>query len=258
MVKKLFLFVFGLIASAAAVNTEAQETIRITTGEFPPYYSEHEPNYGESLHIVTQAFAQMNIKVEYGFFPWSRSYELVKQNDWDASCCWSRTPEREVYFNYSEVIRSSNIMFFHLRKFPFDWQSYEDLSGIRIGTTIRYFYGREFEAADKAGKLLVEHASSDEINFRKLLGGRIQIFPIGQKAGYHLLSKSFLPEKVDSVTHHAKALVRYQLRLMVAKTNKKSRYFIDKFNEGLKRLKASGEYEQYFAEIDETEHSAKR
>ena len=242
-----------LLTWIGAGNACAQEILRIATGEFPPYYSESESDNGETLNIVKQAFAQMNIKVEYGFFPWNRSYELAKRNDWDASCCWHYTPERARDFNYSEVVRAADIVFFHLKQQPFNWQSLQDLTDKRIGVRALFTYGKEFEAAKQEGKLWVEQAPTDEINFRKLLGGRIDLLPIDKNAGYYLLSKEFQPEKARQVVHYSKPLIRYRLRLFVSKTHKQSRNIIDTFNEGLKRLKASGKYNQYFAELEKAE-----
>ncbi|WDE09719.1 substrate-binding periplasmic protein [Thalassomonas haliotis] len=250
MLKKLYPVFYLLIGAIATAKGFAQEIIRIASGEFPPYYSERYPDHGETLNLVTQAFAQMNIKVEYGFFPWSRSYQLAKETDWDASCCWSRMPEREKDFHYSDVVRLTRVVFFHLKSYPFDWSVYEDLTGTRIGTTIRYSYGKALDAASRSGTLQIEQAPSDEINFRKLINGRIQVFPIDRDAGYQVLSDKFAPEQVQLVTHHDKKLVLYRSSLVVSRKNKHSQYILDIFHQGLKRLRASGKYVQHFAEID--------
>lgn len=221
----------------------AQETIRIATGEFPPYYSQKYENYGQTLHIVSKAFSIMNITVAYTFFPWGRSYELAKKNDWDATCCWSNTPERERHFNYSDAIRTTDVVFFHLKDTSFDWHTYDDLKNIAIGTTARYTYGIEFDKANKAGTLRVENATSDELNFRKLLGRRIKIIPVNRVAGYQILADLFTPEEAQLITHHPKSLVLYKVKLMVSKKNKNSQYLLERFNEGLKRLKESGKHD---------------
>ncbi|WDD96937.1 substrate-binding periplasmic protein [Thalassomonas actiniarum] len=242
------LLLWLLLVSLTAAKGFTQETIRIATGEYPPFYSENARNYGHVLHLVSEAFAQMNIKVEYGFFPWNRSLALAKHNSWDATCCWLKDPVKQQYFYFSDVVYSTEVVFFHLKSYPFDWRSYDDLTGIEIGTTVRYRYGGVFVDADHAGKLSLEIAATDEINFRKLLGGRIKIFPISRKVGYTLLADLFNVEETDLITHHPKVLVSNISRLLVSEKNPKSQYFIEMFNKGLKMLKASGEYEKYFIE----------
>ncbi|WP_281557161.1 transporter substrate-binding domain-containing protein [Thalassomonas sp. RHCl1] len=248
------LFSLGLFAAVGSFNSTAQETIRISTGEYPPVYSEKLPDNGKILHIVRQAFAQMDIKVEYGFFPWSRTLELAKNNAWDATCCWGLTPERSQYFNYTDEVTTREYVFYHLKSYPFDWHSVDDLTDIEIGITYNYSYGHELNSAVRAGKLLAEYASSDEINFRKLLGGRIKVFPIDRKLGYQLLSSLFKPAEVQLLTYHPKPIVLTIVGLMVSKTSKQVDYIIETFNEGLKRYKASGDYDRYIAELERSEN----
>ncbi len=240
------LFLGLLLAISAAFNCLAQETIRITTGEYPPYYSQKFANYGPIPDIVSQAFAQVDIKVEFGFFPWSRSLELAKSNHWDASCCWFDRAEWHEYFNSSDVLTSRDKIFFHLKSYPFDWQSYEDLKGIKIGATARHGYGEKFAAANKAGKLLIEDAPTNAMNLKKLFVGRIKIFPIERLVGYQLLADLFTPEEIQLFTHHPKVLFSGRVKLLISKKNPKGQYLMKKFNQGLKILKESGEYEQLF------------
>ncbi|WP_281557160.1 ABC transporter substrate-binding protein [Thalassomonas sp. RHCl1] len=246
MMKKLLQSLCLFIAPIGSFSCLAQEVIRIATGEFPPYYSQRYENYGPTPAIVVQAFAHVNIKVEFGFFPWNRSLELAKNNIWDATCCWFETPGWETDFYYSDAVRSREKIFFHLKSYPFKWQSFDDLKGIRIGTTVKYSYGAAFDAANKAGKLLIEPAPTNEMNLKKLLVGRIDIFPIDRLMGYQLLADLFTPEKIQLITHHPKILFSDSVRLLVSKKNPKNQYFIDKFNLGLKRLKESADYEPFF------------
>ncbi|WDE09722.1 substrate-binding periplasmic protein [Thalassomonas haliotis] len=246
MMKKRLQPLYLCLFSIVAFNSYAQDVIRIATGEYPPYYSQKLVNYGPIPEIVSQAFARVDIKVEFGFFPWSRSLELAKSNHWDASCCWFDTAKWHEYFDYSDVLTSRDKIFFHLKSYPFDWQSYDDLKGIKIGTTARHAYGEKFVAANKAGQLSIEDAPSDAMNLKKLFAGRINIFPIDRLVGYQLLSDLFKPEEINLFTHHPKVLFSGRVRLLISKKNPKSQYLIEKFNLGLKMLKESDQYEQLF------------
>ncbi len=65
----------ALLALLISVAHARAETLRITNGEWPPFTSQHLPHGGPLSRTVAEAFKQAGIKVEYGFFPWKRSYE---------------------------------------------------------------------------------------------------------------------------------------------------------------------------------------
>ncbi len=137
--KKVLLTLF-LIGSFNLSNCTAEEIIRITTGEHPPYLSENLKHNGVGLRIIKEAFALEGVKVEYGFFPWKRSYQLAKQGVWDASATWGYNTERDNYFYFSDPIYPAIAAFFHLKSYTFHWNTLDDLNGISIGATATYAY----------------------------------------------------------------------------------------------------------------------
>ena len=90
---------------------------------------------------------------------------------------WLYTDERGEHFPYSHEVVQTKYAFLHLKGSDFDWNSYEELRGIRIGGTLQYAYGEEFDAAEKACIINTNRAPSDEIGLKKLLKGRIEAFP---------------------------------------------------------------------------------
>ena len=85
------LFLFSLLLSLIPLGPAAanQETIRITTGQWPPYLDENRPDGGFLAQIIREAFASQDIDVEFSFFPWSRALALVKSREYQASAVWS-------------------------------------------------------------------------------------------------------------------------------------------------------------------------
>ena len=65
--RKLVLALLFLLLPFSALSKE--QVIRLANGEWPPYTSKDLPNYGLGSQIVSEAFAEVGIKVEYGFFP---------------------------------------------------------------------------------------------------------------------------------------------------------------------------------------------
>ncbi len=229
-------------------GVDAQEIIRLTNGEWPPYLSESLEHKGFASRIVTEAFAEVGIRVEYGFFIWQRTYNQAKAGRWDGSVGWARTPEREKDFYYSNPVVEDITNFFHLKTYPLDWESIEDLKGISIGATVAYHYGDAFEHAEKTGKIEVQRAAKDQLNLKKLLRGKIQIFPMNLEVGYYQLQRTFPPEKRQLFTHHPKPLYVKPLHVIFSKKIDKNKHRLALFNKGLKQLKDRGRIDQIMKE----------
>lgn len=227
----------ALIAPAAG----AAEEVTITNGDWPPYLSETAPNYGIASHVVTEAFALEGIKVKYVFLPWKRAYIEAEDNKFNGSIGWSFEPERGQTFLFSDTVFEGKSVFFHLKKFPFEWKSFDDLVKVRVGGTLGYKY--EFE---KNPAINVDRAKTDIDSFRKMLAGRFDVFPSDMKVGYATLKANFSPAEVAQVTHHAKAYNSVTYHLILNKKNPNNVKLMASFNRGLKKLRDSGKYTEYF------------
>ncbi len=123
-----------LVVGCGVAAAQTSETIRLTNGEWQPYLSKDTPHYGFASHIVTEAFELVGVEVEYGFFPWKRSYKIAKEGTWDGTAVWVDSDERREDFFFSDAVVPSTWGFFHLKDSGFDWDSYEDLTDVKIGT----------------------------------------------------------------------------------------------------------------------------
>ena len=229
----------------------AKETVYITTGEFPPFTSQKFEHLGTSIRILKAVFELSDMDMEIEFFPFSRAFDLVKRGKKDATFPWIYNDSRAQDFYYTNAVFSESIHFFHLKSDDFDWQTTADLKGIDIGTIISFSFGKEFDEAVKAYKLWVQPVASDEINFRKLLKGRIKIFPVNVEVGQHILLNKFTQEERKLVTYHAKPVVVEPLYLLFSKNNPKNIERVKAFNQGLKRLKSTEKYKQYIEQINQ-------
>ena len=243
LMKKIILIILLFISTSASVF--AEETISLTNGEWPPWLSKDLKHYGLVSHIVTEAFALEGVKVEYGFFPWKRAYKIAERGEWDGSVIWSKTPEREERFYYTDPVLYGTMVFFHLKSYEFDWDTIEDLKGIKIGATLEYTYGKEFDNGAKIGVIKVDYLATDEQNLKKLLTSRIDIFPLERDVGYDMLRKNFKPEQVELFTHHPNPVRSTSFHLILSKKVKRSKRMLVLFNKGLKRLSETGKIDQF-------------
>lgn len=230
----------------------AETTIRITSGEWEPFLSEYSPHYGVNSHVVSEAFRLEGIDVRWEFFPWKRAYQMAKKGkNWDASATWWVTGDTRRAFLVSEPVGKTSLVFFHLKSYKFDWESIDDLKGLFIGGTLEYDYGKDFMAAMEEKRISVEFVPKDELNFRKLLKGRIVVFPNDLTVGYAQIRNTFPPDQVKLFTHHTKKIEHRTLHLIISRNCKNGEFFLDRFNSGLKKLKESGRFDQMFRELAE-------
>jgi len=224
----------------------ADETVRLTNGEWPPYLSKDLKHYGVASHIVESAFKNVGINVEYGFFPWKRALILAKRGAWDGSVIWSPTEERILDFYFSDQVAEDVNVFFHLKSKLFDWKNYSDLKGLIIGATLSYNYGEEFTKNEKDRTIYVERAVKDETGFKKLISNRIDIFVCNLEVGYYLIHKMYSIETARKFTNHFRPVTKAPLVLLLSKKFNKSITFMKKFNKGLKHLKDSGTFDEFY------------
>ena len=92
----------------------------------------------------------------------------------------------------------------------------------------------------------VQWVATDVQNFRKLLAGRIKIFPIALDVGYALLNTEFSKSDAHLITYHPKSYATQNFHVMISKKNKDHRRLIRLFDNGLKRLKESGDFDRYY------------
>lgn len=248
MPRVLILSVVFAMACMAGASAQTSKTLRITNGEWQPFLSEEIPHFGFASHIVTESFANVGVEVEYGFFPWARSFKLAKDGQWDGAAVWWGTEERRELFYLTEAVAPSTTVFFYLKENGFDWKTYEDLSDVRIGATLEYSYGEAFDDAEAAGTIKTNRAPNDETNLKKLLKGRVDVFPGELMVTYAQIRDTFPEQDAARCTHHELPVNDQPLYLLLSKKVEGNEELRDLFNEGLKQLKESGRYDQIIAD----------
>ncbi len=244
-----FVLAIGLALSwGASALAQTRDTIRLTNGDWPPFMSENGPHHGVASHVITEAFALVGVEVKYGFFPWARSLKLAKEGKWDGSAAWWDREERYPYVFYSDPVTPTTVVFFHLKSTKFDWSRYEDVSKLRVGGSLGYDYGKAFNEAEAAGIIHVDLAPDDETNLRKLLKGRIDVFPSGMTTIYLQIRETFSAEEAALFTHHPRPIFEEPMYLLLSKKVPGNEQIRDRFNEGLGMLKESGRWDQILAD----------
>ncbi len=230
--------------AARQAETDLNE-IRLTNGIWPPYNGPDLPNFGCDSQVVQESFALMGVTVHYDFFPWVRSYRLSASGEWDGTISWADTPDHRAEHYISEVPTSTQeFVFFYRKDHPFDWETVNDLAGKTLGVTAGYVYSDAFKELRAERKATFIESSSDEANFKMLLAGRIDVFPMERRVGRYLLRSLFTPAEQAQLTDSPKSFTQFRPYLLLSRANPQNEERMKLFDLGFKRLQAIGRYVQ--------------
>jgi polar amino acid transport system substrate-binding protein len=229
-----------------AAEGPALGKVRFAIGEWAPYTGEKLEERGMAAELVSAACAAAGLKAEFEFTPWKRAEANVEMGTCFATFPYQDTREREARYDFSDsLFRSSNRLLYHTsnaRTAGFVLRRPEDLKGFKVGTLL---------GADALNGPLrrtgasVEEVESVEQNLVKLAMDRIDFVADDQLV---------LAEAVRTVYGFdpgRNALFDFNeirmgsgtdYHLMVSRKYPHAKELLERFNAGLKKLAASGQY----------------
>jgi len=237
----------ALLVCLLAVPCARAETITLSNGEWLPYLSESLPHYGAVSRIVSEAFALEGVTVKYVFRPWSRAYAEAQRGLVNGSVVWSvgpMTTERAREFLSSDTVLEAQSVFFLRKGYNFTWTRDADLAGLRVGGVAGYEY--RFE---EVPGVHLDRAPTEELNLRKLVAGRVDVVPASLDVGRYILRTKFKPEEAAGITVAPGRYNTTHYRLIMRRADAENAGYIERFNRGLRKLKESGRYDQYMADL---------
>ncbi len=237
----------ALLGSACTWSPAHSQSLRLATGELPPYASEALPDQGIALDVVRRAFALEGIPVDYTFKPWTRTLEEARSGLWDGTAYWGRNPARDKGFLISDnVLTEQWVLVFRQTAFvnrPFDWKTLADLKGLRIGVVQSYTYTPEFWALQKSGALTTVAAPDDLASLRLLIAGRLDVVPMERNVACYLMQHHFRDSEVQDLRAHPRPFApNFTTHVMFSDKLPQSAARLAAFNRGLRVLKRSPVY----------------
>lgn len=245
----VFAALLGLALLLSASRAEA-ETLTIAVGDWPPYISQNQKHNGMIAHLIEDVFRAGGVEVEFRFLPWGRAYAEAAAAQFTATGVWMHKPEREADFLYSAPVLNEEFVFFHRRDRAFNWTRLEDLRGRVMGGGIKYSYGAEMDAALADGLITMERVNSDRQNFRKLLLGRIELYPQEKNVGLSALRKEFNEAERARITYHPKPFLNNQSFLLFPRKAPHSKVLLAMFNRQLLAFRQDGRYDAYLKDLE--------
>ncbi|WP_199179894.1 substrate-binding periplasmic protein [Chromobacterium sinusclupearum] len=245
----------GILSWVALLATpvEAAPRLKITLSnqEWPPYMGQELPYDGILSRLVKEAFARGGVDVAFRYYPNNRTLQSARNGQVDGSFGWAPTAERKRDLLYTLPVLSARMVFFQRKERPLAWSRWSELKGARVGITVGNFYSDDFDAQVKNGTLTVDNAPDDLINLRKLIAGRIDLFPIDQEVGKYLIAHHFSPAQGAVLEAQNKTFWAAPLHVVIWRKHARGPELVERFNRGLKALQDSGDFERLLQETRE-------
>ncbi|MCW7541633.1 transporter substrate-binding domain-containing protein [Aquabacterium sp. A7-Y] len=244
----LCLLLAALFAVAGGVRAD-EKTLRIATGELPPYATASRSDQGIALRIVRRAFEQGGYRVEYVFLPWSRALRETRAGKWDATAYWGRDPARETGFVLTDTVLTEHWVFLHHHELDFDWQHYADLARWRLALIQDYSYTPEMRSMIESGELRGDPTPDDLTALRKLLRRRVDVVPVERNVACSLMLRHFDADQAAQLRAHPRPMTgHFPTHVMLPTVLPGTAQRLDAFNRGLRALQATGEYRRLRAD----------
>ncbi len=193
----LFLAAFAALVATGAVRADAPP-LTIATGEFEPYTGQNLPGDGAVNQVVRLVAERAGYDVEFAYMPWKRTLEATRRGMYSASSYWYYRQDREADFiHVGPIVDAREVFFVRADAGLEDWTELADFAELRIGVVPGYTYTPELWDMANSGELTVSEAASDEANLKKLLAGRIDVYPMEVQGGWHLIRQRFSSEEAE-------------------------------------------------------------
>jgi len=230
-------------------RADAPLSVTLTIHDYPPFIGLDLPYGGLLTRVVVEAFKASNVTVKFARVSSNRAITGVMMGLYDGGFGWAHTPERDRKLLYSDTsIYTFRMVFFQRRDMQLNWNALSDLSKYQIGATLGDHYSDEFSTLHAQRKLQVQEAAGDLNNMRKLLLGRIDLFPMEEEAGKMLIQTSLTPTEQARLSYQPKTISTVPTYLVLRRDLPNARELLNRFEQGYRQLQSTGQLARLQAE----------
>lgn len=242
----------GLLGSPTSWSEEAKraEPVRVAfaTGEYRPYTSESMPNLGATTELVTAICNAAGIVPEYVFVPWKRAELNLANGLVFGAFPYSANPERKQQFDFSDplYVVSNALVYYEgnarVRALKGD-EALPDLKQYKFGVIAGSF------AEPQLKQLGIGYNTVTTVDqlVQMLELGRFDIYIDDEATIFDAVNRLF---PADAAKFRALATpfgARTPNGVMVSRSYPNSAGILQRFNEGLAKIKKTGEYDKILA-----------
>ena len=234
----LFLFTAGALCQAASGN---DSIILAVENSWPPYADTN--GSGISTEILKLALEAVDIKLILKVYPYARVLNEVMKGTLVGGYNVTRQASTEQQFLFGKqplLTASASFYFSSDNSLAKGYKSIADIpDGSSIGVIIDYEYGNTFEQHKHRFKLVAVSQQTQIINMLQM--GRIDGAVLFDAVALYTLKNMGL-----EASSLFKGPLNHTSNIYVAfsKSHSRAQYFADKLDQGLLKLKKTGEYEK--------------
>ena len=218
-------------------STGFSETFKIMTEEYPPYnYTEDGKLTGLSSEVVRALLTKVNHPDNIEVLPWSRSYNLIQKKSGYILFSTTRTEARENMFKWVGPLAPNTWCFYAKKGSGIKINSLEEAK--KIGAIGTYKEDACELFLKEKGFTNIDSIVDDNLNPKKLIAGRIDLWIIGDVMGMHKARKQGLGDKIEKIFDIKTT------QLYIAFSKETSDDVINKWQAALDELKADGTYDK--------------
>ncbi len=183
------------------------EPLIIAISDFPPSIDLSDENYGIHGELVLGAIKRIGHPFEIKIFSWSKISQMLDTQD-VCSFGWVKNKDRLKRWQYSRPYHADISYLWGRKDNKIDLTTLEDALNYRIGVTRGFSYGQNFD--DLLSRIETDESFDDTVNLRKLLAGRIDLFPAQAIIVKPILATRFTAQadllepkmEINNLSHH--------------------------------------------------------
>lgn len=236
--KFLFVYFSALLLISSAQSRAG--TLKIVTGDLPPFAGKELRNQGAMTEIVTTVLKKLELQYEIEFRPWARGYQDAKMGRFWATFPYVKSPEREKEFAYSEAIYTVRPALF-IKSSLKNKITLQSLGEKKLCSPIGYAINKDLLAAHPT--LKTNHVSPVDLTgcIRMMQLGRADYFVINTDQGQTALRHAKAESIIEMVDLNLKTS---DYHLIVSKTNQEGLKLLALFDRELMAMKKSGQVQK--------------
>lgn len=234
LIISLILFCNPMIAGS--VVKEATP-LKLMSEIFPPFqYEDNGETIGISIDIVKAIQNQINAHSKIIIYPWARGLKFLNKKKNSALFSTLRTPEREDLYKWVGPLTTMQMVFFKKKGSKLNIKSMADAKKVaRVGVTNNVANHQMMEAKGFTN-LDVISSGADEKNIKKLIKGRIDLWPALKMSGLYNARKMGLAGEIVAIDN----VIVFTGDLYIAFNKKTEDKVIRQWQSALDKLVASG------------------
>ncbi|ODN30601.1 substrate-binding periplasmic protein [Fervidobacterium thailandense] len=191
---------------------------------------------GVDVDVVSSVFKKLGFVTEFVSFPWERCLQAMRALAYDGIMSLRKSREREEFLVFPDEPLSTGVdLLFKMKNKQLDISRLENIpEDVVCGYTLGYAYGDWFWNA----KFKKEAVATDELGFRMLKRGKIDLFICNLLVAKHLLRELRMENEVE----HSKNFGEVMIYHIAFSKNYHGQYLASLFGPELRKFKKTTEY----------------